>query len=540
MARGQRIWEGRRRHAATALAFLTVVFFYGVNLHTPALWADEAENAAMSRNVLRSGLPVGWDGRNLLTFDDCLQLGEGLVTRRAGWLQYYVGAASQLLFPDPTLRARALFAALGALTFVPLLVLLRARTRQALPLATLLMLSPQVILFQRNGRYYPLAILLSTSLLAVLYTPGLSRALRRSGAVACAILLFHTHPLLAAGGLSAVVLASLRCDPQTRWIAALAAAAGLASWLALYAAIPALDLGPRSLGELAFTDFGRWWAGFGRGARAMLLDLDFVGALPLVAWVGLLAWCARRRPGAPGRLSRDPVVVAIVASLALQGLLTAALVGAETPARYGVLRYVPHLTLLLGVPLYLLLAAVFGDGRRALAAFALVSALNTFSLSALLGPGPFREGRPSWWPSVYAEILRPPVDPVPRMLAAVVRDLDESEQIVDVYPRFMADSFTYYLGRRLLVAPTLRPGSACEAEVVRTIGESGYARLRRAPERIVAFAPGLLDAPEGYRRELALALHRRTPDATRPELNRHGFHDPGSEGAHVAVYRRVE
>ena len=48
------------------LALATVPLF--AHLGQPALWEDEGDTAVFARAIVRSGLPLAWDGQ---TFSDC-------------------------------------------------------------------------------------------------------------------------------------------------------------------------------------------------------------------------------------------------------------------------------------------------------------------------------------------------------------------------------------------------------------------------------------------------------------------------------------
>jgi hypothetical protein len=113
---------------ATCITFALVAFAYLFRLATPVFWNDESDTGVLARNVRQAGLPVAYDGRNAVTFEGCSQLGEGLLSKKLPWLQYYVGAASQVVFGDTTGGTRALFALVGLAAFFPLLGLLRGRS----------------------------------------------------------------------------------------------------------------------------------------------------------------------------------------------------------------------------------------------------------------------------------------------------------------------------------------------------------------------------------------------------------------------------
>ena len=76
------------------------------------LWQDEAETALLGRNTLRYGVPVVWDGRNLVAQYYSLDFERHLLHQK-GWLPSYLVAASFALFDESTASARLPFAVLG-------------------------------------------------------------------------------------------------------------------------------------------------------------------------------------------------------------------------------------------------------------------------------------------------------------------------------------------------------------------------------------------------------------------------------------------
>ncbi len=528
----------RRRSTLVALTgFALVCLAYGVNLDTPVLWADEAETAAMSRNVLIHGYPAGYDGRNFLTYDNCGQLGVGLVSKRVPWLQYYVGAASLAIFGDSTRGARLLFVIFGALTFFPLRALLRGRVHHPTFVSTLLLLAPQIVLFQRNGRYYPLLILLSVSFLALLYGKRGTPLQRQAGLAGLSILLFHTHPLMAAGFTFAVFLASLATDRPRLPLVATAAGAGALTWALWYVALPGIDEVHTRFVDLLWQDPMRWFEVFARGWAYAWIDFDYSNTLPLLALLSLVGFAAwKRLPELETRL-RDPLLAVIAFDFLIETLTTSAVVGAESRHYFALLRYMPHLCLLLGVALALLVRTAVGAGRREAVVLAAIVACNGFALSLWLSPLPERPATLSWWPQVYGEILAPPSDAQAGLLERLRREAHDPDDVVYVTPRHLGDVLTFYVGDELLVSPYVEAGSACEDEIVRTVGRAAWSRSTATPRFVVAFERDEVDDLPGYDKLLTNSLGRRTPTATRPALNRRSFYDADLTTGKLMLYR---
>src|SRR5437016_2038212 len=83
------------------------------NLGTDYLWADEGDTAVLASNMLKFGVPKAWDGVTFTVSDFGARENQQLVMVSTPWVQYYVAAASFLLFGENTLAARLPFALAG-------------------------------------------------------------------------------------------------------------------------------------------------------------------------------------------------------------------------------------------------------------------------------------------------------------------------------------------------------------------------------------------------------------------------------------------
>jgi hypothetical protein len=88
-----------------------LLFFHAGNYY---LWEDEGETALLGRNVMRYGLPYGFDGRNLYEFRGGLCLNREFLPALTPWLQFYWAALSMAVFGESTFGARALFIGAGS------------------------------------------------------------------------------------------------------------------------------------------------------------------------------------------------------------------------------------------------------------------------------------------------------------------------------------------------------------------------------------------------------------------------------------------
>ncbi len=522
------------------LAAITTVYCY--RLGQPLLWADEADTGIFARNVLRSGYPTAYDGRNISVADDGAQLSRGFLSKKIPWVQYYVGAASLALAGNDTAGLRLGFALLGVLTFFPLQAALRRVVPHPDLLAALALLAPQVVLFQRSARYYPILILLYAVLVWHLSAEFRSQRWRWLIAAGVMVLLFHTHPF--AAGCTVIAL-GLYCAAGRREALGgylLASAVGFASWAVWYGL-----LGPSlASSDFAFTliprHFGFWCEGLFLGTVSTVIDLDAVDCLPLLLWaaaLGLLAW--RDRP-ALRRLLREPLVAFVLLNVAIQAVATGALFGPETLERFSILRYLPHLALFSTVAGLVVLSAALRAHGAALVAGAAVLVCNILTFSYWVRPLP-RTVPLSWAEPTYAEILRPPPNPWDSLIARMRSDAlapGGRDHALVVWPPWTEEIMNFYLGDVAFVRhSSLNPAAiTINQEIYGFVGEAAYRRMAAPPEWLVEVLPLMRTAPAGYALEATFSFVRPHPDnSTRPELVRHPFGGGAPLGA-IRLFRR--
>lgn len=171
-----------------ALFAVAACFLHFKNLGENALWQDEAETAMLARNTARFGIPLAYDGVNLVSQYQGKDHDGKFVSNLIPWLSFYVTATSFTLFGESTFLARFPFAALGILNLVLLWHLAgRWSTRRATPALALWLglLSVTHLLFARQARYYMLS-----EFFALVLTLGYDRLLQKEK---------DTGPLLSAG-----------------------------------------------------------------------------------------------------------------------------------------------------------------------------------------------------------------------------------------------------------------------------------------------------------------------------------------------------
>src|SRR5438132_9646427 len=220
-----RVWQRLRPHCPFAVVALLGLALVLSNLGKDYLWADEGDTAVLAANIIKEGVPKAWDGVTFVDSDRGARLNRNLVMVSSPWLQYYVAAASFLIFGKHTFSARLPFAIAGWLTvlFAYRLVLQTTASRwAAFCAAAILVGSVQFLLYCRQCRYYPLSMLLTLLLMSIF--------LKMKSARQCAlftltaILLFHAHPISAAPlvalGLLTTVYRPFSIQRRWFWIAA--------------------------------------------------------------------------------------------------------------------------------------------------------------------------------------------------------------------------------------------------------------------------------------------------------------------------------
>src|SRR4051812_18928005 len=95
-----------RAHWAIGLiaALATALLF--TSLGRDYLWADEGDTAVLASTIVKYGVPRAWDGVTFTDSDKGARENEELVMVSHPWLQYYLCAASFLVFGETTFAAR--------------------------------------------------------------------------------------------------------------------------------------------------------------------------------------------------------------------------------------------------------------------------------------------------------------------------------------------------------------------------------------------------------------------------------------------------
>jgi hypothetical protein len=508
-----------------ALSVIAVVYFYG--LDRSFLWGDEADTGIEARNILRSGYPIAYDGRNVSIFENGTQLNRNLVCKKLPWSQYYLGALSLLAFGDNALGLRVLFIFSGILAFFPIYALLKTRQRFPAILTALVLISPQTVLFQRNARYYPLMILLFAILVW-----HVSRNFKKTSnhfilASLIFILMFHTHPFAAMCSSLSLIAFCLFYRRKILVSYFFACSVGFASWFVWYQL-----LGP-SLAEtelfisLIKVDFGRWFKMFCIGLWATVVDMDTVGCPPMLLWLALLVYLIIWRRNALLNLFREPLYAFVFLNVLVQTVAAAALFGYESGAIYSLLRYMPHLLVFGLVSGFWALDTAITNKSLCLFVCLVAVAFNLLTFSFWTKPLS-RRVPVSWVFPVYSEIFMPRENIWDVVISRMERESENAarpDSVMISLPAWTQDLAIFYLGKHYLVRPILQEPVAEREQSLRKIMEDqSYDRLFKQPEWILDFLDVTETVPLGY--ELAAiipAYQTRPDDGSRPELTRHSF-----------------
>lgn len=174
------------------------------NLGETYLWTDEADTAAIARNILNAGYPVMYDGRNLIQYYPPVY-NDQYIQVLLPWLPYYITAASFGMFGISTASARLPFVVIGIASILMFPAVVRrltddSWTRMVSPLA--LATFVPFLLYFRQCRYYAVMVF-ATLWMVWAYLRLVESDERRTWnavhLVLAATVLFHSHYLVCFG-----------------------------------------------------------------------------------------------------------------------------------------------------------------------------------------------------------------------------------------------------------------------------------------------------------------------------------------------------
>ena len=564
----------KRRIGFVAAAILALsAYFTFVNLDYARLWHDEGTNALMARAIVYNGNISGWDGRNLFFGvrepDKFFGINDDLSMVAYPPWPALASAAGIFVFGDNELGIRFPHALLGFLSAVLFWMLLQLhfpnRPRLRLIALAVVALSPLMILYARQGRYYADALfftLLCFYCYQRFWRGGHVGWL--AGMALAAVLNFLNH--FAVGFSAALAIALwhlLYCRRQTtklQWIqlagAGAATAAACGGWL-LYAGVLGSNL--EYGGE--FYEFS-WLK-----RRVYLLFFYFRDSmrtnwLPVAVaiWWGwyavwpflrrVWAWInsgdnkkkkKKKKAGADfadSALNSDSDSdIKKWSALALLMLAATSLVSVQTVENHHVadMRYA-----VMALPFFLFMSAVFADwawAKNKTAGGVLLAVLMLSNLGSY--PVLFRQmhnyyGCPSeTYPlaAMAREIHRPYPTTISETLDFLQMHARQDETI-SVHPLPDYAVLMYYLSHKLFFCCRLLPGSPLPEEKIRSLGAPTYAGDAEADWWVVM---GPQQPPGNY--QLAYVGEYFAYPTNRPEWEYRCFKPAQTSGVHI--YRRV-
>ena len=125
-------------------------------------WQDEAETAGLAKSVIKYGVPLAYDGVNIISQEQGREYDVNFLWRWSPWMQIYVAAAGFRFGGVNTFAGRLPFALMGLACIFLVYRLVRHNFGDrtwALWAATLLTCSVPFLLFARQCRYYSLGAL---------------------------------------------------------------------------------------------------------------------------------------------------------------------------------------------------------------------------------------------------------------------------------------------------------------------------------------------------------------------------------------------
>lgn len=213
----------------TAVILGALLAFHGLDNYP--FWEDEAQTAILARNLNTFGTLTGWDGANLVGWEQGAEFDENLEYVKIPPQHFYIAAAGFRLFGETTFGGRAPFVLVGLLTIGALAWWTRRFLGAEFPWwlpAAILAVTPAYLLLIRNCRYFSPGIFWTIVLLAAwtvaAETPALSPPalsprwrvfLRHTVAALAVVGVFTTHYLYAAAALGMLPVFVL-CDPRYR------------------------------------------------------------------------------------------------------------------------------------------------------------------------------------------------------------------------------------------------------------------------------------------------------------------------------------
>lgn len=431
------------------LVVLVILSFWGMGYSY--LWSDEADTGIYAKQILKTGLPLSFDGRNLYAYRGGTEQDRRLLPVQNAWLQYYVAAASFKVFGITDWSARLPFVLCGIATvWLAYLFARRLYAGERVALLALLLLSTNVqfLLFARQCRYYTLSSMLFMGILLT-YSRCLGRVRDAVWSAVLFVLMFLAHPLMFAAAVPALIVGTVPTGERRKAlrcvlfpsVLALCVSLVFMTWLWRY-------LPPHGSGSL-FSNLAP--SRFLRVFWLYLRDYNFTGAFPIGMVLLYGVTLAARKQGAAlgahwseAAFRKD----AQLAVIAVIGTLVLSILSQQQPGMaYSDLRYAAAF-----FPVLLILqASIFAriaDANRWLAAMALLAVIFSNLLSF---------GLPRFFLMDYIAENMNPAPTSTRLAVEHLRKNAKQDDTVLVFPNFELASVLYQLSGKLLFCGVLGP-----------------------------------------------------------------------------------
>lgn len=155
-----KLWVSQNWFMLILILFSSFLLF--ANLGTAYAPIDEANTMMLSKNTMKYGLPYVWDGEYLVSPFFAGDITKENIWISHPWLQFYITAASFLIFGVNTFAARLPYAAAGLLSIIAIYFLAKFLSKSkyfACLSAVLLALNTTFLVYSRQSRYYSITVL---------------------------------------------------------------------------------------------------------------------------------------------------------------------------------------------------------------------------------------------------------------------------------------------------------------------------------------------------------------------------------------------
>lgn len=186
------------RLAPWLLLFVVALMLFA-NLDNQYLWQDEAETALLARRITDYGLPLAFDGRNMINQYPTrteLQFNANYIWIYHPWLPHYLTALSFSFLPPGTLSARLPVALAG---LISVLIFYQSCRRhlggdRVAAIATVLLISViPLVIHLRQAKYFGWTVLFTTLLVDAYLRLEKEERIALPLLILSALLLFHSN-----------------------------------------------------------------------------------------------------------------------------------------------------------------------------------------------------------------------------------------------------------------------------------------------------------------------------------------------------------